>query len=254
MKFWTRFSVTTAVFLLLGLIVLAGANRGDAEGGASVVGVIKFDGPRPERNPIPMIATIKRNDVGSPDECSKLHATPVLDETAIVSEDGELANVFVYVKKGLEKKDYPMPKEPALINQKGCMFRPHVQGVRVGQEFVMRNSDPALHNVRSYALRNRGFNIAQPPETKDRKKVFTRPERAIQVGCDIHKWMRAYVFAMEHPFFAVSNERGQFKIQGLPAGEYTMAAWHEKYGEQETTITVGSSGSVDVGFSFKEKG
>ncbi len=201
-----------------------------------------------------MNTSVKSNKVGSVDECKKLHADPVLDESAIVSEDGELANVFVYVKKGVEKKDYPMPKEPALINQEGCMFRPRVQGVRVGQDFVMRNSDPVLHNVRSYAFRNRGFNIAQPPETKDRTKVFKKPERAIQVGCDIHKWMKAYAFAMDHPFFAVSNEKGQFEIEGLPAGDYTLAAWHEVYGEQETKITVGASGTVDVGFSFKDKG
>ena len=246
----TKLPLITTVFLLLGLLVLAGADRGgNAEGGAAVMGVIKFDGPPPERKPIPMIA--RRG--GKPDECSELHDMPQLYENVIVSEKGELANVFVYMKDGVEKKDYPVPQEPAVMNQSKCMFRPRVQGVRVGQEFVMRNSDEFLHNVRSYAFRNRAFNIAQPAKTPDRKKVFTRPERAVKMGCDIHRWMTAYVFAMEHPFFAVSNEKGQFKIQGLPAGEYTLAAWHEEFGEQEAKLTVGPTGSSEIDFTFKEK-
>ena len=245
----TKFPLIATVFLLLSLMVFAGADRDDAEGGAAVVGVIKFDGPRPERKPIVMIA----NKGGKPDECSELHKTPVLYENAIVSEKGELANVFIYVKNGLEKKSYPVPTEPAVFDQTKCMFRPHIQGVRVGQEFVMRNSDPMLHNVRSYAFRNRTFNIAQPVDSAERKKVFKKPERAIKMGCDIHQWMTAYVFAMEHPFFAVSNEKGQFKIAGLPAGEYTLAAWHEEFGTQEAKVTVDPTGSSEVEFSFNEK-
>ncbi len=241
--------IFTTVCLLLGLMVLAGADRDDAQRGGAVVGMVKFDGPRPEREPIVMIP----RKGGKPEECSELHKTPVLYENAIVSEKGELANVFVYVKDGLEKKSYPVPKEPAVMNQSKCMFRPHVQGVRVGQDFLMRNSDDLMHNIRSYSFRNRGFNIAQPAKTLDRKKVFKRPERAIKMGCDIHRWMTAYVFAMEHPFFAVSNEKGQFKIEGLPAGEYTLVAWHEQFGEQKAKITVGPSGSSEVGFTFQEK-
>lgn len=133
------------------------------------------------------------------------------------------------------------------------MFRPRVQGVRVGQEFLMRNSDALIHNVRSYAFRNRAFNIAQPAGTPDRKKVFTKPERALKIGCDIHGWMTAYVFVMEHPYFAVTNEQGEFKIKGLPAGEYTLEAWHEQFGKQEATFNVGPTDTAEVAFTFKEQ-
>ncbi len=117
----------------------------------------------------------------------------------------------------------------------------------------MRNSDPLVHNVRSFSIRNRAFNISQPAETPDRKKVFTRQERAIKIKCDFHPWMKAYVFVMEHPYFAVTDKKGQFKIDGLPAGEYTLAAWHEELGEQKVKIAVGAAGSTQVGFSFKGK-
>ena len=73
------------------------------------------------------------------------------------------------------------------------------------------------------------------------------------MGCDIHSWMKSFVFAMDHPYFAVTDEKGQYKIAGLPAGDYTVAAWHEEFGEQEAKITVGASGSTDVGFSFQAK-
>jgi hypothetical protein len=215
-----------------------------------VTGVVKFDGPIPERTPIDMTP----NKGGAKDECSVLHPTPQMSETEIISGDGEVANVFVYVKKGLPKgQAYPLPTDPAVLDQQGCMYRPRVQGVRVGQELVIRNSDKLTHNTRSYAFRNRAFNIAQPADSEERTKVFTKPEKAIQMGCDIHGWMKAFVFAMDHPYFSVSDEQGRFKISRLPAGQYTLAAWHEQLGEQEEKITVGETGTVEVGFRFQAK-
>ena len=225
------------------VIGLHAARAGD---GAAVAGVVRFAGPRPERKPIQMMESR-----GKESECMKAHATVPLSESALVSEKGEVANVFVYIKKGLEKKEYPAPEKPAVINQNKCMFRPRVLGVMVGQKLHIKNSDALLHNVRSFSRRNRAFNIAQPPATKIREKTFRRPESAVKITCDIHKWMTAYIFAVEHPYFAVTPENGKFRIRGLPAGDYTLAAWHELYGEQEANITVGASGSTEVDFTFK---
>ncbi len=173
------------------------AQDGAASTGAQLAGVAKFDGTPPERLPINMTPT----KGGSRDECSVLHKEPQLHETAIVGKEGGLANVFVYVKKGLEKKKkYPMPTESAVLDQFGCMYQPRIQGVRVGQELVIRNKDKLTHNTRSYAFRNRAFNIAQPADTDDRIKIFKKPEKAIQMGCDIHSWMKSFVFAMDHPY------------------------------------------------------
>ncbi len=254
---WTRFPLIVAAVWLVGLVVLAATDQtadaddaATAEPGTTLAGVIKFDGPVPQRTPIDMTPT----KGGAKDECSALHKTPQLSETAIVSADGHVANVFVYVKKGLEKgKIYPMPSEPAVLNQSGCMYQPRVQGVRVGQSLVIRNSDKLTHNTRSYAFRNRAFNIAQPADSEEREKVFSKPEKAIQMGCDIHSWMKAFVFAMDNPFFAVSDQQGEFKIEGLPEGEYTITAWHEEFGEQDASVTIGPSGSANVEITFKNK-
>jgi hypothetical protein len=245
---WTKRQMLAAFWPLLGLIVPAGDDRAAEIESSTLIGVVKFDGPRPERKPIQL-----KERGGKLSECAKMHATPPLRENAIISDKGGLGNVFVYVKKGPLKKTYPVPQKPVVLDQKKCMFRPHVQGIRVGQQFLMRNSDSVIHNVRSHSLRNRAFNIAQPADTPDRKKTFTKGERAIKMKCDIHGWMTAYVFAMEHPFFAVSDEKGQFKIEGLPAGEYTVAAWHEEFGDQESQITIAASGSTEFTLSFKKK-
>ena len=244
-----RLPVAGSIILLLGLTVAGEQRAAAAEAGASVVGVVKFNGTRPKRRSIQM-----REKGGKLSDCHKLHKSGLLDENRIVGEKGEVANVFVYVRKGLEKgKEYPAAKNPAILNQKNCMFYPRVQGVRVGQDFVMKNGDPVLHNVRSFSFRNRAFNVAQPPKSEDRKKVFKYREKAVMIQCDLHPWMKAYFFVMDHPYFAVTDAKGRFKIVGLPAGEYTLSAWHEELGEQEAKITVGTTGSTEVGFSFKEK-
>ena len=209
------------------------------EADSSLSGVVNLEGPTPKREPIPLN-----------EESRKLYKTVPLEENMIVSAKGEIANVFVYLKEGLKEMDYPLPRQPAILNQDKSMFRPRVQGVHVGQEFLMKNSDPFIHNVRSLSIENRAFNIAQPPNSPDRDRVFTAGEHAIMIKCDFHPWMEAYLFVMDHPYFAVTDEKGQFKIEGLPAGEYTLAAWHEELGEQEKKITVDATGSLDVSFSF----
>ena len=209
----------------------------------AVSGVARFEGPRP-----------KRQGLGMDKASLKLHKSPPLAENLLVGPDGALANVFVQVKKGVEDKEYPIPAKPAVVDQVGSIFRPRVQGVMVGQKFVLRNSDPFIHNVRSLSFRNRAFNIAQPPKTADREKVFRRKESApVLLGCDFHRWMRAYVFVMDHPYFAITDAQGRFRIEGLPAGEYTLEAWHEEFGKQQAQITVGSDGAAEADFTFQAK-
>ena len=219
-----------------------------ADTSPGVSGVALFEGPRPERRRIRLT-----EKGGVPSDCQRLHENGLLDENILISADGRIANVFVYVKHGLPDEEYPVPEEPALLDQEKCMFTPRVQGVRVGQDFLMRNSDPVLHNVRSLTLRNRPFNIAQPPDSDDRERVFRTREKAVGIQCDIHSWMRAYFFVMDHPFFAVTDETGQFKIEGLPPGEYSLAAWHEEFGEREAEITVDSDGTAIADFSFRQE-
>ena len=213
-----------------------------------VAGVVTFNGPRPERQVIRLVGKD-----GKPTDCHELHQEHLLDENLIVGEDGGLANVFVYVKKGVPKRDYPRVRKSPVLDQINCMFQPRVQGVRTGQELLMRNSDQLIHNVRSLSLRNRAFNVAQPASSPDRKKSFRRAEREIKIQCDFHPWMTAYIFVMDHPFFAVSDESGRFEFSGLPAGNYTVAAWHEELGGKQKELIVSKDGIEPISFAFQPK-
>jgi hypothetical protein len=184
-------------------------------------------------------------------QCIKLHqGEPVLDEDLIVADDGGVKNVFVYVRRGVPEGEYPMPSEPAILDQKGCMYHPRVQGVRVGQKVLVGNGDPVTHNVRSFPVLNKPFNFGQPPDTDPRERVFDKPEREIEVQCDFHPWMHAYIFVMDHPFFAVTGDDGGYSIAGLPPGEYTLSIWHEKLGTKQQKVAIDPGGKATLDFAY----
>ena len=213
--------------------------------GADISGVIKLDGPQPKRPPLQLTPESRKLYEGQPYP---------RDEVELVSAKGEIKNVFVYIRKGLPAgKTYTAPKKAALLDQKRSMFRPRIQGLFVGQDFAMRNSDPIIHNVRSLSQENRPFNIAQPAGTPDRKKRFSDQEGPIELRCDYHRWMRAFIFVMEHPFFGVTDTQGRFSIKNLPPGEYVLATWHESFGENKQTLKVGANGLNNANFTYKAK-
>ncbi len=210
------------------------------DSGARLSGTVHLEGPRPERSVVKMQAD---------PPCVTLHqGREVLSERELVAKTGAIQNVFVYIKEG------PPLVEPvegkATLDQQGCVFVPRVQGMLAGQTLEIVNSDPCTHNVRSFARKNRPFNISQP-RGGTRQKSMTRPEHPVKLKCDIHPWMSAYVFVMEHPFFAVTGPDGVFQIDGLPAGRYTLAAWHERYGELTKSIVVSEEERPEIQFRFK---
>ena len=203
-------------------------------------GTIRFEGPRPKRAPVHM------------DESSrKLHQSQPRDESVLIGKFGGLANVFVYIKNP-PAGEYKLPTNPAILDQKGSIFIPRVQAVRVGQQLMMKNGDPFIHNVRSLSRKNRQFNIAQPQGSPDREKTFDQAEGPITLKCDFHRWMEAHLWVMDHPFYAVTNSEGEFEILDLPPGDYEVSAWHEKLGEQSQKITVRKDGSVS-NFKFRAR-
>jgi plastocyanin len=207
---------------------------------ASVSGKITLEGEAPKPAPL---------NLGADEDCKAMHQEPLLSEQVVVGADGALQNVFVYVKSGLEGQFAPS-KDIVTIDQKGCVYRPHVVGVQVGQTLRVTNSDPTLHNVHPLPRTNNEFNKSQAAGAGPMDSTFTKPELMIPVKCNIHPWMRAYINVSEHPFFAVSGADGTFTIKGLPPGEYTIEAVHEKYGNQEAKVTVGEgeTGTVDLKF------
>lgn len=206
----------------------------------TIRGRVRFDGAPPAR---------KEMAIGSTAGCEN-HPVPPLTEDVIV-EKGALQNVFVHVKSGLDGWDLPPPPaQPVELDQEGCMYRPRVLGMRLGQKLVVLNSDGATHNVHARPDRNDGFNRTQPPGGAPVEWTPTKAETMIPFGCDIHPWMKSWVSVREHPWFAVSDAGGSFTISGVPPGEYTLEALHEKLGKKTGKVTLPASGTAEIEFVF----
>jgi plastocyanin len=230
------------------LALMAGAMLAPSAALAGAVeGQAKFAGDPPARGEIRMLEVSLAGARNS--ECVKLHKDgPLLSDEVIVGDGGGLANVVVYVDSKVEG-DFEVSAEPAILDQVGCTYTPHILTMQAGQTLEVKNSDPLVHNVRSFAEKNRPFNMGQT-EGNVREKVLRKKELEIKVKCDIHRWMTAYIFVFGHPFYAVTDETGNFSIEGLPAGEHTLVAWHEVYGRQEAKVTVGEDGAATASFTF----
>jgi plastocyanin len=173
-------------------------------------------------------------------------------EEVVVGPGGGLENVFVRVTGGLPAgQTYPAPKEPVVIDQNGCHYKPHVIGVQVGQPVKILNSDGTLHNVHGMPKKNPQFNFAMPKFVKQKETNFAQPEAMIAVKCDVHPWMSGYIGVVENPFFAVTGPDGSFTIANLPPGEYTVEAWQEKLGTQTGKVKVDANGTATTDFKFK---
>lgn len=208
-----------------------------------VTGKVSFDGTAPK-------ATRLRMDADK--VCSRAHKDAVLGEEVVINANGTLRNVIVYVKDGLKVKKFPAPKGKTKFDQIGCVYTPHVLGVQTGQEVEIVNSDPTLHNVHSLSKDNPSFNVAQPKKGMTLSKTFEKGE-IFKVKCEVHTWMGAYIGVFEHPFFAVTGDDGSFKLDKLPPGDYTLEAWHEKYGTQTMKVNVEKTGAQTADFTFKAK-
>jgi len=179
------------------------------------------------------------------DICGKLNPNKATTRHYVVGKDNGLANVFVYLK---DAKAAPATGESPLLDQIGCMYEPYIMGVVAGQKFKVKNSDATLHNVHATPKLNKEFNFGQPLKGQVNEKVFDQPEVLVRVKCDVHPWMFAYVGVVEHPYFAVTDADGNFKISGLPDGKYTVVAYHLK----THGANVGLTASVDARGSAKQ--
>jgi plastocyanin len=196
-------------------------------------------------------APAKKVDMEEDPQCNKLHKSPVLDRTVAVNKNGTLANVFVYIKGGLDGKKFEPPSFAAVMDQKGCWFEPRVLGIQTGQEFAVTNSDPVTHNIHPRAHVNREWNQSQPEGSPPLQRRYIQPEIMIRVKCNIHSWMHAWIGVVGNPYFEVTGGDGSFTLKNVPPGEYTIAAWQEELGEQEQHVTVAPSGKTEIAFTFK---
>lgn len=167
-------------------------------------------------------------------------------ETIVTDKDGGLANVIVFVSKGLEGYAFEAPKDPVILDQVRCRFRPHVLSVTVGQPLSVRNLDDTAHNVEFFGLGNHLSNFGDFTET------FPEPG-VLELHCEAHTWMSAHLMVLAHPFHAVTGADGTFEIKGLIPGTYTLSFWHE-YGafaapDQIITLKAGEE-RADVNADF----
>jgi plastocyanin len=217
------------------------AKRVDTATAGKIGGRVTIDGPLPEN---------VRLKMGGDPKCESAHKDGAAAET-FVGENGGLGNVFVYVKAGLDKYYFDVPTEPVKLDQEGCMYKPHVFGVRVGQNVEIINSDPTAHTVHALPNVNHEFNFSQPIQRQKDLRFFTAPEVMVHFKCDLHNWMSAYAGVLNHPYFAVSGPGGQFELKDVPPGTYTIEAWHEKLGTQTQSVTLGEKDAKDITFTFK---
>ncbi len=209
---------------------------------ATIAGTVKFEAAAPPKMP-PL-------QMGADPACASQHPTPPADEEVVVGPAGELANVIVYVKNA-PAGNYPTPA-PTVLDQKGCKYIPHVTVAQVGQPIQIKNSDATLHNVHAMPEVNNGFNEGQPVQGMVSTKKFDKAEvTPFRIKCDVHGWMKSYMAVLPHPYHGVSQMNGTFNIGNLPPGNYTLVAWHEKYGQQEQQVTVGAKEQKQVTFTFK---
>jgi plastocyanin len=217
------------------------AKRVDPAKAATLTGRVTIEGPLPQNAPVKMS--------GDP-VCIREHKEGLTFDT-FVSENGGLGNVFVYVKDGLGNYFFDTPSEPVKLDQKGCMYDPHVFGVQVGQNVEFFNSDATLHTVHAVGNTNPEFNFSQPIQTQKDTKYFSKPEVMVRFKCDIHAWMSAYAGVLEHPYFAVTKAGGSFELKNVPAGTYTIEAWHEKLGTETERVTLTDNHKKSVTFTFQ---
>lgn len=219
-----------------------------ASGIGSVSGTIKVTGEIPDLPPL-----VKQGDETAKDaEVCAAEAVP--NQKIVVGEGNGLANVFVYLRKAPEgAPEMEPPKEPVLFDQKGCTFIPHAMVLQTSQPVKAVSSDAVPHNIHTYPIKNTALNqIIQPNDQSGLMIEYTEAEiLPLKVGCDIHAWMEAWQLPLDHPYAAVTDANGNFKIENLPAGTHEFRIWHEQAGYLDTGFEVTIKDGEDTPVSLE---
>ncbi|MEK7469286.1 MAG: hypothetical protein AAB074_18080 [Planctomycetota bacterium] len=222
----------------------------DAATVGKITVTVKLKGAAPARAPIDM----------SDAECAAAHASePALDETVVPGSGGTLQNAMVWIEKGLDAKYvFKAPAAAVLVDQSGCIYKPHVLTMMTKQSIEVKNSDGVQHNIHATSKANPEFNFSQAPKTSltlttgSKDRTFTQPEVPLKMKCEIHGWMGAWVGVFKHPYHGVSGADGTVTLKDVPPGTYTITVWHEKFGKKEAQVTLKDKGAEAASVEFGE--
>ncbi len=232
-----KFRVVLAACAGVALSMSVGAGMASAAGG-TISGTVKYDGTAPAPKPV---------EVTKDKEVCGLHKH--FQEDLIVGSDGGIANAVVIVKGA--KGD--MKPGDVTFDQKGCDYVPHVLAFEAGSTVKIVNSDGILHNIHTYSTANPSFNMAQPKFKKVIEQKIEKPE-VIKVTCDAHGWMHGWWVSTDTPYFAVTDDKGNYTIKDVPPGDYTVQVWQEKLGTEDQKASVKDGATATTDFSMKPKG
>ena len=230
------FSTLAVLVLSMTLPLTLGAYEGgDMANGGAISGAALFKGTVPKPKKLKVTKDKKRCDL-----------SPKFDQS-LVAKDGKLANAVVYISE--IEKGKKMDMSGATLDQNGCEYQPHVLAVPAGADVTILNPDKVLHNIHTYSKINKPMNRAQPKFKKKLKVKFDKPE-VMEVKCDVHGWMSAWIFVAGNPYYSVTGEDGAFSLTDVPAGKYKVEVWHETLGKQSAEVEVKAGETAKVDFEF----
>ena len=238
--------VLSLPFLLAPDASLAKYKVAPVSGGGTITGKVSFEGKIPA--PVKYIITKDH------DACGKGQVT----RQEVDAKDGALRGVVVYLDKVKKGKAYPKAIQSVVVDQKKCAYVPYLQAVAEGGKVTILNSDAAHHNIHTYEIIGRAkrsmWNISQP---RQRKKVVRRAKvrrsPIVRIECDVHNWMKGFLFVARNPYYALVGADGSFEITDVPPGKYSLRAWHPALGVKKKRIAISAGGKKAAAFTFSSK-
>ncbi len=229
--------LSTAVIIVSSIMAFwVSPSFGDSVG-STIVGRVTFHGSIP---PAQQLNVNKDHDI-----CG----LTVTVQPLIVDESTHGVRDVVINVEGIESPTVERDSGVEDLTNKGCAFIPRIGVVRVGQILNLRNEDPMLHNTHIRMGKRTFVNVAQVVDGRLIPRLVTEPG-FMSVNCDKHRFMQGYLIAFDHPFFAITDATGQFRIEGLPPGRWKASIWHEILGTIQTEVTVPERGEVSVNVEY----